>query len=319
MSLTHPDTPVADARGAVAVPLQADGAPAVTRVITARRGTWVRLREVIRYHELLTGMVRKELKVKYRNSVLGFLWTMVNPALYLAVFWIVFTKFLPNGIPQFELYFLSGLLIWNLFSNTLGAACGSVVGAAGIVKKVYFPREILPLAHVGANLVHFFLQSIVLVIAFIGFQHQVDWGYLWMLPPTLLVLLLFTAGLGLFLAAANVYLRDTQHMLELILLAWFWMSPVVYTYVSVAARKGWYVGLWKLNPITWILLPFQRTLFNKTSYIPKGQTTPSALLPSNNAWWYMRGVGIVFLCSIALFFFAMWVFGRAEGNFAEEL
>ena len=87
----------------------------------------------------------------------------------------------------------------------------------------------------------------------------------------------------------------------------------------VAARKGWYIGLWKLNPIIWILLPFQRTLYNRTYYVPKGQTVPVQLLPTNSGWWYMRSVGLVFLASIALFFFAMWVFGRAEGNFAEEL
>ncbi len=132
------------------------------------------LKEVWKYRELLIGMVRKELKVKYKNSVLGFLWTMLNPALYTVIFWLVFTKFLPNGIPEFVVFFLSGLLVWNLFVNSLNGATGSIVNNAAIVKKVYFPREILPLASVGASLVHYLLQLIVLVTSLLVFKHNLD-------------------------------------------------------------------------------------------------------------------------------------------------
>ena len=135
---------------------RASGAERVVRAkITARE----RLVRLIHYRELLVGMVRKELKIKYKNSVLGFAWSLLNPLLYLVVFYVAFELILKSSVPSFPIYLLSGLLVWNLFSGGLAAATSSVVGNSGLVKKVSFPREILPLAAVGSILVHFFLQS----------------------------------------------------------------------------------------------------------------------------------------------------------------
>lgn len=293
-------------------------APAVTRVVSSRRGTWARLVEIARYRELLVGMVKRDLKVRYKNSFLGFLWTMVNPALYLVVFWLVFTKFLGNAVPDFPLYFLSGLLIWNLFSGALGAATGSVVGSAGIVKKVYFPREILPLSAVGSSLVHFFLQSVVLIGAFVVFQHEVWWVNLWALVPALLAIVLLAASMGLLLSAINVYMRDTQHLLELVLLAWFWMTPIVYSYMMVASRTAWYVELWKLNPVMPTVLTFQRVLYNRVDYVDANGVT-QGVLPPYDIWWFVGRCGVVILAAVVIGYIALRVFDRAEGNFAEEL
>jgi ABC-2 type transport system permease protein len=292
--------------------------PAVTRVISSRRGTWDRLVEIGRYRELLIGMIRKDLKVRYKNSVLGFFWTMVNPALYLVVFWLVFTKFLGNAVPEFPLYFLSGLLVWNFFSAALASSTGSVVGSAGIVKKVYFPREILPLSAIGAALVHLFLQAIVLVGAFVVFQHQVDWVNLWALIPALLAIIMLTVALGVFLSAINVYMRDTQHLLELVLLAWFWMTPIVYSYMMVASKNAWYVTIWKLNPVNPTVLTFQRVLYNRTSYTDAAGNVQQ-ILPPYGIGWYVGGCALVILVSIVMGYLAIRVFDRAEGNFAEEL
>ncbi|MGH9181961.1 MAG: ABC transporter permease, partial [Acidimicrobiales bacterium] len=142
-----------------------------------------------RYRELLAGLVRKELKVKYKNSALGFFWSMLNPALYLVVFYVVFVKILRAGIPEFPIYLLSGLLVWNLFSTSLSAATGSVVGNSAIVKKVAFPREILAMASVGASLVHFFLQAVVLLGALAVFRHTPSFTYMALLPVALVTLL----------------------------------------------------------------------------------------------------------------------------------
>src|SRR6478609_495138 len=142
--------------------MSAQPARGEARVVRARITARERLVRIFKYHELLVGMVRKELKIKYKNSILGFAWSLLNPLLYLVVFYIAFEKILGSGIPSFPIYLLSGLLVWNLFSTGLGSACGSVVGNAGLVKKVDFPREILPLAAVGSTLIQFFLQSIVL-------------------------------------------------------------------------------------------------------------------------------------------------------------
>ena len=187
-------------------------------------------------------MIRKELKIKYKNSVLGFAWSLLNPLLYLVVFYIAFAKILGSGVPAFPICLLSGLLVWNLFSTGLGAAYRLGRRNAGLVKKVSFPREILPLAAVGSMLVHFFLQSLVLFAVLAVVRWDVAWAYV-AAPP---------ARAGRAAAAhrrarascsraINVYLRDTQHFLELALLAWFWVTPIVYGFMTDRpTRGGWF-------------------------------------------------------------------------------
>src|SRR4029079_8159058 len=170
--------------------MSAQPARAEARVVRARITARERLVRIFKYHELLVGMVRKELKIKYKNSVLGFAWSLLNPLLYLVVFYIAFEKILGSGIPSFPIYLLSGLLVWNLFSTGLAAAGSSVVANAGLVKKVSFPREILPLSAVGSMLVRFFLQSLVLFAVFAVVQWNVAWAYIPLLPLALAALLL---------------------------------------------------------------------------------------------------------------------------------
>jgi ABC-2 type transport system permease protein len=292
--------------------------PRRKRVVSARTPTRHRIREIWQYRELLVGLVRKELKVKYKNSVLGFVWSMLNPALTLVVFYVVFQIFLKSGIPYFAIFLLSGLLAWNLFSTGLPGATTSVVNNAALVKKVAFPREILAISSVGAALVHFFLQSIVLVLALLIFRYPVSSKFLVLLPPALLVLLMLTTALGVLLGAVNVYLRDTQHLLELALLAWFWMTPIVYQYRLVADRLGNHQWVMFLNPLTAITVSFQRAIYNKVDATGANGTVP--ILPATDSvWWYLERLAAVGVASVALFFVAMAVFGRLEGNFAEEL
>jgi ABC-2 type transport system permease protein len=292
-----------------------------TRIITARPTLRQRISEIWRFRELLLGLVRKELKVKYKNSALGFLWSMLNPALYLVVFYVVFQVFLGSGIDAFPIFLLSGLLVWNLYSTALPGACGAVVGNAALVKKVYFPREILALAAVGAALVHFFLQGIVLVGALVIFRYPVSPTYCLLIPVALLALLLLSSAIGIFLAAVNVYVRDSQHLLELVLLAWFWMTPIVYQYRLVSDKlqehglPGW---LPLLNPVTPITLAFQRAIYNKVDSTHEG--TIIHVLPAHEGmWWYLSHLLVVIGISGVLIMGALSVFGRLEANFAEEL
>src|SRR5436190_5642570 len=224
-----PSTPDRDPRlvpSRADLPMTSTATERPTRLSTARVGLWERLGEIWRYRELLVAFTRTELKVKYKNSVLGFVWSMLNPALYLVVFYVVFQLILGSGIPSFPIFLLSGLLVWNLFNTGVSSATGSVVANAGLVRKVSLPREILPLASVGAALLHFFLQAIVLVLALVIFRYDVAYSYLPLLPVALFALLLFAAASGVFLAACNVRLRDTAHFVELALLAWFWITPI---------------------------------------------------------------------------------------------
>jgi ABC-2 type transport system permease protein len=287
------------------------------RVVRSRITPRERLVRIFRYHELLVGMVRKELKIKYKNSVLGFAWSLLNPLLYLVVFYVAFEVFLKSGTPAFPIWLLSGLLVWNLFSMGLGGATGSVVGNAGLVKKVSFPREILPLAAVGSALVHFFLQSMVLFVVLALVRWDVAWAYVPLLPLALVVLLLVTGALGILLSAINVYLRDTQHFLELALLAWFWMTPIVYPFMTVGRRGGWSTKVWMLNPVTPIVLTFQRALYAK---LDNTDVTPKQpLLPHWSYGAYVGYLGYAAALGLIVLMLAVWVFGRSEANFAEEL
>jgi ABC-2 type transport system permease protein len=290
------------------------------RVVRPRTSVLERFRRIVSYHELLVGMTRKELKVKYKNSVLGFAWSLLNPLLYLVVFYVAFVKILGSGVPAFPIFLLSGLLVWNLFSTGLAAACGSVVGNAGLVKKVSFPREILPLAAVGSMLVHFFLQSLVLFAVLALVQWHVAWAYIPTLPLALLALMLLTGAIGILLSATNVYLRDTQHFLELALLAWFWVTPIVYGYMTIGRRGGWFAKAYMLNPVTPIVLIFQRTIYARLDNpkVPVG-SPGHEILPHWGMAGYLGYLGYSFVFGFIMLTIAISVFGRSEANFAEEL
>jgi len=281
-------------------------------VISERPSAAARLRNVWRFRELLRNLIRKELKVKYKSSVLGFVWTLLNPALYLVVFSIVFKFVLQTPVPNFAVFLLSGLLAWNFFSAAVTGGAVSVVANASLVQKVWMPREVLPLAAVGAALMHFFFQLSVLVGALVIFQRPPAWGYLPLLIPALLVLIVFASALGIGLSAINVYLRDTQHLLELLLVAWFWMSCIVYPFKQMWDRLGEWGWVVLLNPVISVVLVFQRVLYNPPA-------SADILLDDVSIWWYLRNLGIVAAASVALLLLALWIFGRLEDNLAEEI
>jgi ABC-2 type transport system permease protein len=288
------------------------------RVVRARLTARERLSRIIASRELLVGMARNDLKIKYKNSVLGFAWSLLNPLLYLVVFYIAFEKILGSGIPSFPIYLLSGLLVWNLFSIGLSAATGSVVANSGLVKKVSFPREILPLAAIGSTLIHFFLQSLVLFVVLAIVRWNVAWAYVPLLPVALVALLLLTASLGILFSALNVYLRDTSHFLELALLAWFWVTPIVYAFELVGAREGWFTKVWMANPVTPIVLVFQRAIYGVMTN-PDAPPGSQQLLPDWTYWGYVAYLGMSFAVGATVLTIAIKVFGRSEVNFAEEL
>jgi ABC-2 type transport system permease protein len=295
-----------------------DGLPSAARVVSARPTLPTRLRRLWAYRELLVGMTRTALKVKYKNSALGFVWSMLNPALYLVVYYVVFQIILKNGLPYFTIYLLSGLLVWNLFSAALAGATGSVTGNAGLIKKVDFPREVLPLAAIGAALIHFFLQTLVLFAALAVFRFQVNWEYLPLIVPALAVMLLLAAGLGILLSAINVYMRDMQHLLELVLLAWFWGTPIIWYFGLVDKNGADHNKLLLINPITAVTLTFQRAIYGKLSFTDSAGVK-HIILPNYSILQHLELLGVVALVALGILWFALVVFGRLEGNFAEEL
>ncbi|HVM11370.1 MAG TPA: ABC transporter permease [Actinomycetota bacterium] len=279
-----------------------------------------RIADLWRRREVLVNLARKETKVKYKSSALGVAWSMMNPLLYLVVFFVVFTFILPSRVPDFAVYLLSGLLAWALFSTGLSGATSSVVNNASLVGKVAFPREILPLSALGSSLVNFGFQFLVLLAVMLATGYGFLGSQIVLLPLALAVLLLFTLAVGLLTSALNVRYRDTAHLVELLLLAWFWFTPVIYP-ARLVLDKSTELGspllfqLYQLNPMVHVVLGFQRALYGARTF-PDG-TTP--VLPDAGLAWYAIRLGVLGAISLALLLLTWRLFFRRSGDFAEEL
>ena len=296
------------------------------RVVSPKINLRQRVTAIWQYRELLFGMTRKELRVQYKDSVLGFLWSMLNPATNLLVYFVVFQLILKNGIPRFAIYLMSGVLVWNFFSASLSGACGSLIANAPIIKKVSFPREIPVLAQIGSALIQLGFQTIVLLVFLVVFRRGPAVAYLILLIPALIALVTLAVSLGLLFAAVNVRMRDMQHLLGLGLSVWFWATPIVYTYRLVRdpiqfrpSHWHWLFILYRLNPVTPIVLTFQRAIYGATSP-PGTKGVPSHILPDHaGLWWYTWQLLLVLAFAVAVGVAALALFGKREGSFAEEM
>jgi ABC-2 type transport system permease protein len=272
--------------------------------------------------ELLAELVRKDLKVKYKSSALGFVWSMANPLLYLAVFTLVFTFFLPNGVPRFAVLFMSGFLVWSFFSSATLDATGAVVGNANLVRKVRFPRVVLPLASVGFAGVHFLLQLLVFFVFLVPFYPDAFGPQLWLLAPALAVVVAFTVAMSLLASALNVRYRDVQHLLEIVMLAWFWLTPIVYPVTVVRDRLAdegllWLFKLYMANPMTAVVVAAQRAIYNHP-VVATGEG-PRQVLPAGGYGFYLQWLGVAAAVSAVLLAVGLWTFRRLQTDFAEEL
>ena len=193
---------------------------------------------------------------------------------------------------------------------------------AQLVTKVWFPRESLVIASVLAGLVHFFLQSVVLIAALVVFQRMPDLAYIPIFLLAVVVVLLLCTSLAIGLSAINVYLRDTQHLLEVVLLAWFWMSAIAYPYGQIVKQLGasreW---LMSFNPVIICVVTFQRVLYNPTAPTKAQLADPTytAVLPPHPAVWYLKHLGLAGLVGLVLLYFSLLIFSRLEDDFAEQI
>jgi ABC-2 type transport system permease protein len=266
--------------------------------------------------ELLTELVRKDLKVKYKNSALGFIWSLANPLLYLAVFTLVFTQLLKNGIDDFPVLFMSGFLVWNFFNLATLSGTGSVVGNANLVRKVRFPRVVLPLSSVGFAGVHFVLQLGVLLALLAVFYRDAFGSQLVLLVPALAVVTVFATAMALLASALNVRFRDVEHLLEVILLAWFWLTPIVYpvTYIrDELAGSPWLFRLYMANPMAGVVAAMQRAIY--VHPVAGGRQ----ILPAGGYGFYLQWLAVAAAVSLVLLAIGRWTFRRLQDDFAEEL
>ncbi|MGY1605489.1 ABC transporter permease [Geodermatophilus sp. SYSU D00815] len=273
-------------------------------------GTASSLRDIHQYRELLILLVRRELRARYKNSSLGFVWSLVKPVTQLLIYFVVIGQFLgaARSIPEFAIYVFAGLTMWALFNETVSGGAGAVVSNSGLIKKVYLPREVFPLSTVGAASVNFAIQFVVLVAGTVVIGSFPWSARLFYVPAAIALVLVFGTALALLLSAVNVYLRDVQHLLEIVTVILFWASPIVYSYAYVAdfLEGSWLEQLYLSNPVTLAILAFQRGMWEAGAAEPFPSAMPLRL-------------GIAFVASAALLWAAQRIFARLEGNFAQEL
>jgi ABC-2 type transport system permease protein len=262
--------------------------------------------------------------------VLGAVWSILNPIVFLAVFTFV-VKVLGNPTPHYPVFLLSGLLAWNLFSVVVGNGTRSVIDNGNLVKKVAFPREILPLSVVGVALVDFVLQSIVLFLVILVSGYRLHASALALYPLSFVALLIFTTAMVFWVSALNVRHRDIQHLISLALLVWFWMTPIVYPGGSVQDKlvdptAPWSPRLWTvylLNPLTPIMSGFQRALYASVRPIVVDRSTGVAtaihVLPQVSVVWLLGVIAAVLAASLVFLLYTWRLFFRLSGDFAEEL
>jgi ABC-type polysaccharide/polyol phosphate export permease len=226
-----------------------------------------KLHELWQYRELIYNLVVRDLKVRYKNSILGIVWSLVNPLLMMAVYTIVFKLIGRAEQPNYPVFILCALLPWNLFSSSVLQATDSIVTAAPLINKVYFPREVLPISSVLSNLVNFLIALPVFFLLAWTMDSSVTL-YVAMLPVIILIEVSFTLGITLVTSTLNVFYRDTRHVLDVLLLAWMFLTPVFYPITTVQEQHvvmgitlNMRVWLRRLNPMASIIASYRDILY----------------------------------------------------------
>lgn len=274
----------------------------------------VRARQSVYYRDLLYNLVVRDLKVRYKHSVLGFFWSLLNPLLLMVVFTFVFSALLPErNRPAFHIFFLCALLPWNWCAASVQGALSSIVGNGHLIKKVYFPREMLPVSVVVSNMINYLLALPALFLFMLIFRQGltgpaftsscpyvcVNGNLLW-LPFLILTQMLFLMGVGFFLSALNVFFRDTSVLVEVGLSAWFFLTPIIYDAKDVA---GQYAKLmYYLNPMASIIANYRDIFY----YNAPGSPDPAFMLRTLIECGIIAVLGYLF-------------FMRFSTNFGEEV
>ncbi len=260
------------------------------------------LRALVKYRGLIQTLVARDLKARYRGSVLGFFWSFVNPLLLMAVYTFVFTVIMPGAHPEsiqpYGLFFFCGILPWTWFSSSLTESSNVLINNGNLIKKVLFPAEILPIVTVVANMVHFFLGLPILAALLIYYQRPLDPLELLWFPVIIAVQFLFTTGLALLLAALTVHFRDIKDILGNLLTLWFFSTPIIYPMQMAPENYRWILNL---NPMTHLAISYQEVLFHVG---PHGH------------WKWLLAVGVL---SVFVFLAGYFVFDRLRDSFAEEV
>jgi ABC-type polysaccharide/polyol phosphate export permease len=260
------------------------------------------LKALIRYRGLIQTLVARDLKARYRGSVLGFFWSFINPLLLLLIYSFVFTTVLPRqndpGMEPYALFMFCGILPWTWFSSSILEASNVLISGGNLIKKVLFPAEVLPFVTVFANMVHFFLGLPILAVFLIYYRRPLDPIELLWFPVIIFVQLLLLLGLSLLVSALTVHFRDLKDILGNLLTLWFFATPIIYPMSQAPEEYKW---LLNLNPMTHLAISYQEVLF----YVG----------PHGHWKWLMA----LLAGSFAIFLAGYFVFDRLRDSFAEEV
>lgn len=278
------------------------------------RGFGSAVREIWESRSLLFSLIRKEVSIRYRGSVLGIMWSLIKPLVQLLVYGLVLGLFLGFGgeIQEFGFYIFAGLMMFGLFSECATLGSTSIIRNKNLVKKVALRRELLPLSTTGTALVNFFFQCIVLVGAFAVTGHWPPLSGLPYLVPALLIVILLGLSASMLLGALNVYVRDVQFIVEVGLMLLFWMTPIVYGWWTVqdalvGRGLGWAFELYMSNPLTTAVIAFRNAVW-------PGQPPEQYF----DSIWAAQLWVTVAACA-GLVWLSQRIFNRLQENFAAEL
>ncbi len=246
--------------------------------------------------ELTSELTKREIKQRYKQSILGYAWVILNPFSQMLVMTFVFSTLFRAtsvGVP-YAIYIYSALLPWTLFSQALSSSTNALVGNAGLLTKIYFPREIFVISTILSKIVDFFLASTVFVALMIWFQIPPTWAMLW-LVPIFIIQNIFTYGLSLLAAAFNLFYRDIQYVMNLVILLWFYLTPVIYPVEMFPDQYRW---IFQVNPMAVLINAYRQVLLNGAA-------------PN------LMSLGIALGASLVLLGLAQWIFKKLEGQFAD--
>ncbi len=255
------------------------------------------IKEIYAYREMVYSLVHRDLKGRYKGSVLGFAWTFLNPLLQLAVYTLVFSIIMRNGIKDYYLFLFVALVPWIFFSSCMAAGAGCIRQQGDMIKKIYFPREVIPLSFVTSQFVNMLLSLIVVFAVVVFSGKPLNPVALLYLPLIMIIEYLIALGLTMLISGITVYMRDIEYLMNIIMMAWQFGTPVMYGLDQIPER---FMFLFNLNPMTPVIVAYRDILYY--GQVPEMNTLITAVV-----------FGIVTLIAGVL------VFGRLKLHFAEEL
>lgn len=258
-------------------------------------------KQLYAYRELLKTNIKKDIRGRYKGSFLGILWSFINPLLQVVVYWIVFPYLMGRGAmdgQNYLIYLITGLIPWTFFMTVVSQGTTCIKANAGIIKKVYFPREILPISMVASGLVNFFISCIIILVFLIGSGTGVSY-HIVLVPVIAIVEATLALGIIFILSAINVYVQDVENIVTFILNMLMYGTPIIYQ-LSQFGSSGVLYTLIKYNPMT-VIIDAYRDVF------------------MYHEWINWTGLGIVFLMSLILVIIGYFIFKKLEKGFAEQL